>query len=175
MSRRTHYRARKQTNRSALSDGSSPDPVDITPVTTWVTNMLLPNLTCGVCLDVLCEPVSLPCAHTFCRACWENVRNFACPNCRTKYTGDVEVNRIINTMVGVLPMIATCGAKMLRRDGTNHASTCVTCLQRDFKYTRFQLVKMRQKLRKTRKRNLETANTTHESSSDDDDDPLNPF
>ena len=30
---------------------------------------LYEELTCGVCLDVLEDPVSTPCGHTFCRAC----------------------------------------------------------------------------------------------------------
>uniref|UniRef100_UPI00358E3A93 E3 ubiquitin/ISG15 ligase TRIM25-like n=1 Tax=Myxine glutinosa TaxID=7769 RepID=UPI00358E3A93 len=47
------------------------------------------ELTCTVCLDLLTEPVTLACGHSFCHLCvekyWETgkqVRTFSCPNCR---------------------------------------------------------------------------------------------
>lgn len=42
-------------------------------------------LECGVCLSLVCEPVSLSCGHTFCRTCLVSaLRRSAkkCPCCR---------------------------------------------------------------------------------------------
>ncbi|XP_053155178.1 zinc finger protein RFP-like [Hemicordylus capensis] len=43
--------------------------------------------TCSVCLEYFQDPVSIPCGHSFCRACitqcWkERNTNFSCPQCR---------------------------------------------------------------------------------------------
>ncbi|XP_063148876.1 zinc finger protein RFP-like [Candoia aspera] len=43
--------------------------------------------TCSVCLEYFRDPVSIPCGHSFCRACitqcWkEQGTNFSCPQCR---------------------------------------------------------------------------------------------
>ncbi|CAH2218778.1 tripartite motif-containing 7-like [Pelobates cultripes] len=46
------------------------------------------ELTCSVCLNIYTEPVTLPCGHSFCRVCIENVldirevRGYSCPECR---------------------------------------------------------------------------------------------
>ncbi|NXL88518.1 TRI27 protein, partial [Alectura lathami] len=42
---------------------------------------------CSICLGYFQEPVSIPCGHSFCRACitrcWEGLEgNFSCPQCR---------------------------------------------------------------------------------------------
>lgn len=39
---------------------------------------------CSVCLDVLEEPVTLECSHTFCKVCFDKFtkRSMTCPNCR---------------------------------------------------------------------------------------------
>ncbi|XP_066474064.1 E3 ubiquitin-protein ligase TRIM39-like [Tiliqua scincoides] len=43
--------------------------------------------TCSICLEYFQDPVSIPCGHSFCRACitqcWkERSSNFSCPQCR---------------------------------------------------------------------------------------------
>uniref|UniRef100_A0A8D0GLN8 RING-type E3 ubiquitin transferase n=1 Tax=Sphenodon punctatus TaxID=8508 RepID=A0A8D0GLN8_SPHPU len=43
--------------------------------------------TCSICLEYFTDPVSIPCGHSFCRACidrcWgESETNFSCPQCR---------------------------------------------------------------------------------------------
>lgn len=42
---------------------------------------------CSICLDLLCEPVQLPCNHAFCRSCLilDSVRERSCPLCRSKF------------------------------------------------------------------------------------------
>ncbi len=60
------------------------------------------NLECTVCLEVLRDPRTLPCWHSFCKDCLEGVvktcrdkahrdrpiREIPCPNCRTTFTLD---------------------------------------------------------------------------------------
>ncbi|CAB4008810.1 tripartite motif-containing 45-like, partial [Paramuricea clavata] len=81
------------------------------------------NLQCTVCLEVLKDPRTLPCFHSFCKACLEGVvktcrgkaphrsrrrpiREFPCPNCRTmfvldpgKQVADMPRNHFICNMV----------------------------------------------------------------------------
>ena len=42
------------------------------------------NLICVICHDVLEDPASFKCGHTFCNQCIENIQSSACPTCRTK-------------------------------------------------------------------------------------------
>lgn len=35
---------------------------------------LTKSISCGICLDILCEPCSLPCTHSFCSKCLNLVR-----------------------------------------------------------------------------------------------------
>jgi len=43
------------------------------------------GLECAVCLDVLCEPLQLPCSHSFCRACLQCTTHPRCPLCRAQH------------------------------------------------------------------------------------------
>ncbi|XP_072290516.1 tripartite motif-containing protein 16-like [Eucyclogobius newberryi] len=47
-------------------------------------------LTCPICLDLLKEPVTVPCGHNFCMNCiqnyWDQQVNFKCPECMKKYS-----------------------------------------------------------------------------------------
>jgi hypothetical protein len=65
-------------------------------------NQLEENLQCTVCLEVLADPRTLPCFHSFCKVCLEGVvetcrdkaprgqpiREFPCPNCRAMFILD---------------------------------------------------------------------------------------
>ncbi|CAH2218777.1 E3 ubiquitin ISG15 ligase TRIM25-like, partial [Pelobates cultripes] len=57
------------------------------------------ELTCSVCLKIYTDPVTLPCGHSFCRACTENVldtrevRRYSCPECRFNLGGKNELKR----------------------------------------------------------------------------------
>ena len=49
------------------------------------------ELSCSICLDVLCEPKTLPCLHSFCKTCLEDIvqaglnKELLCPNCRKPF------------------------------------------------------------------------------------------
>ena len=46
---------------------------------------LMPLLECSVCLNMLCEPITISCGHTFCRRCLVNSlkrHKKKCPSCR---------------------------------------------------------------------------------------------
>uniref|UniRef100_A0A8C6SNZ5 RING-type domain-containing protein n=1 Tax=Neogobius melanostomus TaxID=47308 RepID=A0A8C6SNZ5_9GOBI len=54
-------------------------------------------LTCSVCLDILTEPVSLSCHHSFCKRCltehWARQPSRPCPVCRRRSSKeDLDVN-----------------------------------------------------------------------------------
>ncbi|KAH9513489.1 LON peptidase N-terminal domain and RING finger protein 3 [Bulinus truncatus] len=37
--------------------------------------------TCGICFGLLCDPVTIPCGHTFCRSCIERDKSKSCELC----------------------------------------------------------------------------------------------
>ncbi|CAL8364839.1 unnamed protein product [Gadus morhua 'NCC'] len=53
-------------------------------------------LTCSVCTEILKDPVSLGCHHSFCSSClqdfWAQAENKNCPVCKRKNSKDIEVN-----------------------------------------------------------------------------------
>uniref|UniRef100_UPI00398F691C nuclear factor 7, ovary-like n=1 Tax=Pristiophorus japonicus TaxID=55135 RepID=UPI00398F691C len=55
------------------------------------------NLNCPICLDFFTDPVSLECAHNFCRSCitqcWEKKETNSCPECRAEIP---EINLRVN-------------------------------------------------------------------------------
>lgn len=51
------------------------------------TPPLLDDVTCKICLDILVEPVTMPCGHTLCSPCFESCvqkANLSCPMCRKR-------------------------------------------------------------------------------------------
>lgn len=54
---------------------------------------------CHCCYDVLVNPTTLNCGHSFCRHClalwWESSRKTECPECREKWEGFPKVNILL--------------------------------------------------------------------------------
>eukprot|EP00928_Gymnodinium_smaydae_P023781 TRINITY_DN19486_c1_g3_i1.p1 TRINITY_DN19486_c1_g3~~TRINITY_DN19486_c1_g3_i1.p1 ORF type:complete len:571 (-),score=83.34 TRINITY_DN19486_c1_g3_i1:88-1752(-) len=60
-----------------------------------------PEFVCSICIRVLCEPVSVSCGHTFCRACLNGTLDYRslCPLCQAPLTGGQSVNIIVQELV----------------------------------------------------------------------------
>ncbi|XP_014909017.1 uncharacterized protein LOC106960437 [Poecilia latipinna] len=54
---------------------------------------------CSICLDIFTDPVSMPCGHTFCKACltrhWAGKQECQCPLCNNKFDKDLKLS--VNT------------------------------------------------------------------------------
>ncbi|KAL0221787.1 hypothetical protein RCL1_001641 [Eukaryota sp. TZLM3-RCL] len=68
---------------------SSTLPAVVTSAPSALTDSLKELLTCGVCLDILANPVQLNCGHVLCSECvhaWMTSARKTCPTCRQKVT-----------------------------------------------------------------------------------------
>lgn len=68
--------------------------------------LLLEDVTCKICLNLMVRPVSLPCKHDLCYACYENCvekANLSCPMCRKRISvwcrQATKTNTVINTVL----------------------------------------------------------------------------
>ncbi|CAO2582557.1 Tripartite motif-containing protein 30A [Lemmus lemmus] len=77
-------------------------------MTSSVLGMIKEEVTCPICLDLMVEPVSADCGHTFCRACitlnYESSKSKAgegiCPMCQVSYLfGNLRPNRHVANIV----------------------------------------------------------------------------
>ena len=67
------------------------------------------QFSCSICLDLLKDPVTIPCGHSYCMGCltnyWDRQRVCSCPQCRTTFNPRPTLGR--NTLL----------AEMLQRLG----------------------------------------------------------
>ena len=107
------------------------------------------NLLCSVCLQVLKDPRTLPCCHSFCKVCLEGVvktcrdkaprdqpiRQFPCPNCRELFTlepdkevADMPQNHFICNMVEATAVLNRgIGVPCSHNCNKSSVARCVTC------------------------------------------------
>merc|ERR1719473_2641536 len=60
-----------------------------------------PEFECAICNQLLLDPVSAPCGHTFCRACLEQSLGYrgVCAVCRAPVAGVQAVNVLIRGII----------------------------------------------------------------------------
>ncbi|KAK1328817.1 hypothetical protein QTO34_010986 [Cnephaeus nilssonii] len=72
--------------------------------------------TCAICLQLMAEPVSISCGHSYCQACllgfmgpasllWsqQNMQTFSCPQCRAPFQrGSLRPNKQLGSLIAVL-------------------------------------------------------------------------
>ena len=113
-------------------------------------NQLEENLQCTVCLEVLTDPRTLPCFHSFCKDCLERIvqtlrdkaprgrpiREFPCPNCRAtfpldpdKHVADMPRNHFICNMVKAIAVLDRgIGVPCSHNCSQSYSvARCVTC------------------------------------------------
>ncbi|XP_054615035.1 tripartite motif-containing protein 16-like protein isoform X2 [Dunckerocampus dactyliophorus] len=108
------------------------------------------QFSCSVCLEVLRDPVTIPCGHSYCLGCIEDYWNrtkqkgqYSCPQCRQVFSPKPQLNR--NTVLGELveklvqsglqepagPPVSTeevkCGVCTGKK--SNAVTSCVTCTE----------------------------------------------
>ncbi|XP_039598953.1 uncharacterized protein LOC120521304 [Polypterus senegalus] len=70
------------------------------------------EFTCLLCLDSLCDPVSIPCGHSFCLKClpdyWEHNQVCSCPGCGEIFTTrpELHINTELNEDIKKIKMMA---------------------------------------------------------------------
>ncbi|XP_048102606.1 E3 ubiquitin-protein ligase TRIM39 isoform X1 [Alosa alosa] len=59
------------------------------------------EVTCSICLDLLCDPVTTPCGHNFCQGCiggyWASIEVCTCPLCKRVFDErpKLSINRVL--------------------------------------------------------------------------------
>uniref|UniRef100_A0A8C4TMP1 Uncharacterized protein n=1 Tax=Erpetoichthys calabaricus TaxID=27687 RepID=A0A8C4TMP1_ERPCA len=69
------------------------------------------EFTCSLCMDILTDPVSIPCGHSFCLQCltdcWDQSQVCHCPQCRENFTArpELHINTVLNEVVKKLQKV----------------------------------------------------------------------
>ncbi|XP_035385556.1 uncharacterized protein LOC113569091 isoform X2 [Electrophorus electricus] len=77
---------------SAKSDQSMDRPITLCHAELSAILLTKDHFRCSVCTDVLTEPVSIPCGHSYCKSCiqtyWTkpgHIGSYSCPQCRKRF------------------------------------------------------------------------------------------
>lgn len=95
-------------HRSGPPAPSAPRPPVITPISAVPTQPSLTedDLSCPICLRLLCDPTQLDCGHTFCSSCLRaseaEGRLECCPLCRCSLNGQTAINFRPNVLLATL-------------------------------------------------------------------------
>ncbi|XP_053290999.1 zinc finger protein RFP [Pleuronectes platessa] len=105
------------------------------------------ELTCPICLQLFCVPVSLPCGHVYCFACLqtmgEGVDKHSCPECQSAYQGTtslvksfkmrsmVETYKATAVKIGSTPNPSNVGQVAVRSQDTSDTDKSNTKYHQD--------------------------------------------
>ncbi|KAL9957563.1 hypothetical protein ACROYT_G039206 [Oculina patagonica] len=69
-------------------------------------NLSEQDLQCSCCFELMVEPTTLNCGHSFCRFClaqwWHASRHCTCPECRQSWSGFPKVNIVLRKTIKIL-------------------------------------------------------------------------
>ncbi|XP_073713365.1 E3 ubiquitin/ISG15 ligase TRIM25-like [Misgurnus anguillicaudatus] len=104
---------------------------------------------CSICLDLLKDPVTIPCGHSYCMSCITNCwnqddqkRNYSCPQCRQTFNTRPDLNK--NTMLA--EVVEMLKKTKLQADCPDHSYAeagdvkCDVCTERKHKAVKSCLV-----------------------------------
>ncbi|XP_039608914.1 E3 ubiquitin/ISG15 ligase TRIM25-like [Polypterus senegalus] len=96
------------------------------------------EFTCPVCLEILSDPVSIPCGHNFCLTCltsyWDVSRVCSCPQCRRTFAPRPELcrNTVLKEAIKKLKRPGF-GSPRSRNYGSSTDVTCDACTGKKFR------------------------------------------
>ncbi|XP_073713629.1 tripartite motif-containing protein 16-like protein [Misgurnus anguillicaudatus] len=104
---------------------------------------------CSICLDLLKDPVTIPCGHSYCMSCITNCwnqddqkRNYSCPQCRQTFNTrpDLNKNVVLAQMVEILKKTKLQTDRSALSSAGPEDVKCDVCTERKYKAIKSCLV-----------------------------------